>query len=458
MIGWTGRLQFEETWVCLLSALSPNPDLDSSDQEEISAIMQVKYPLVLDIPNSIAVDGITWLVLSTLALNVSSTNTSDLFHVPRQDNSSLYKLSYWKKLEAMNESLCWRLKKISSDERIELIRIDKRPNIERGNNNSGFRYSLGQLSVAYLQAQVTPFEERESSMNAKCAEREKCLSDSGIDIRSCTQFLLDLFSQWTLPNSGISLNLQLSMVRSVLSLSDMFTEQAHFTWMLNTFIDLSKNHPQHDEVLHQYLVIGVCKATAVLKNFEGESAEKVTKVLENSLKNQFPPMRLAGIHGLLYLLQSVRTIKKSWVNVDSTQKFGIQDFRQKVLQITLDYILKYCTGDTDETSENVLLEVALVMYLLEYFYYEVPNTQAIMKFITQLVKRPVNNKCYQATMQGLEKLILSGGNDLSEQITRLALDRFSQSDPCITLPALQLLISCIYSGIFLCKFLCSTLN
>lgn len=40
-MGWTGRHQFEETWVSLLSSLSPNPDIDNTDQEEMTAIMQV---------------------------------------------------------------------------------------------------------------------------------------------------------------------------------------------------------------------------------------------------------------------------------------------------------------------------------------------------------------------------------------------------------------------------------
>jgi hypothetical protein len=34
--------------------------------------------------------------------------------------------------------------------------------------------------------------------------------------------------------------------------------------MLSTCLELGKHHPFEDEILHQYLVFGACKAAAVL--------------------------------------------------------------------------------------------------------------------------------------------------------------------------------------------------
>jgi huntingtin len=49
-----------------------------------------------------------------------------------------------------------------------------------------------------------------------------------------------------------------------LAISDLFTEKAQFQWMLATCLELGKHHPLEDEILHQYLVFGACKAAAVL--------------------------------------------------------------------------------------------------------------------------------------------------------------------------------------------------
>jgi hypothetical protein len=37
------------------------------------------------------------------------------------------------------------------------------------------------------------------TVSACCLEHEQCLAASGLDLHSCLHFLLDLYSQWTLP-------------------------------------------------------------------------------------------------------------------------------------------------------------------------------------------------------------------------------------------------------------------
>ena len=49
----------------------------------------------------------------------------------------------------------------------------------------------------------------------------------------------------------------------MLCLSDVFTEKSHFEWMLDTLLELHKNHPQEDELVMQYLIVGICKAAAI---------------------------------------------------------------------------------------------------------------------------------------------------------------------------------------------------
>ena len=46
-------------------------------------------------------------------------------------------------------------------------------------------------------------------------------------------------------------------------LSDLFTEKSQFDWMLEALLEVYKSHPSEDEITLQYLIPGVCKATAV---------------------------------------------------------------------------------------------------------------------------------------------------------------------------------------------------
>lgn len=73
------------------------------------------------------------------------------------------------------------------------------------------------------------------------------------------------------------------MAKSIVCLSDMFTERAHYEWMLSTFLEISKNHPQHDEIMHQYLILGVSKAAAVLNIFVSKDCSKMKSVIKRSI-------------------------------------------------------------------------------------------------------------------------------------------------------------------------------
>ena len=55
----------------------------------------------------------------------------------------------------------------------------------------------------------------------------------------------------------------LSVVQIVV-LSDVFNDKSQFDWMLTMLLDIQKSHPSEDELVMQYLIIGICKAAAVV--------------------------------------------------------------------------------------------------------------------------------------------------------------------------------------------------
>jgi huntingtin len=47
-------------------------------------------------------------------------------------------------------------------------------------------------------------------------------------------------------------------------LSDLFMEREQFEFMLDTLLDVVKAHPSEDELVNQYLTVGLAKSTAVV--------------------------------------------------------------------------------------------------------------------------------------------------------------------------------------------------
>ncbi|BES96378.1 huntingtin [Nesidiocoris tenuis] len=434
LLGWISRLQFEEIWVCLLSAITLNPDVENIDQEEISSIMHA---------NSLVVEGITWLLISTLTINNTNSYKKKLLHVPRCGNHKLHLLPYWNRLEELNDLMYWKLQNSAPELRSSVLVADKRTNLERICNDES--YGFGQLSVAVLQTMISPTDESPAKSKdlAHCESLARAGGD--VDMRSCLQFVLDLYGQWVLPNSGISLNLQLSMVKSVVFLSDKFSEAGHYEWMFHTFIAMYKSHPPHDEVMHQYLIVGIAKSAAVLRHTNGENGDKVLKIIETAFKSGCPLIRAAAIHGALYLLQSAKAITR-FEGLGEIPKSSPQEFRQRLLNSSYAFLDKHFSQDCASSGDCQLL-IAMAMYLLEVFPEDAAPQANLMKTCLHLALQTSDKRIYVTVINGLERLILTSSSDsLKEQVTRVALERFAQSDPSITLPALQLLLSCIYSG------------
>jgi huntingtin len=113
--------------------------------------------------------------------------------------------------------------------------------------------------------------------------REQHLNALGVDLHSCLHFLLEHYAQLLEPQvpnhqakhiilcnlrklfqSGTQVVVQVEVVRSVLMLSDVFTERSQYEWMLHKFLELTRTHPTEDELMQQLLTLGVCKAVALL--------------------------------------------------------------------------------------------------------------------------------------------------------------------------------------------------
>ena len=201
------------------------------------------------------------------------------------------------------------------DQNIIHLPVDSILNIEKCNDWPS-SYGLGQFSVHYIQSNIrynshnaaanmdleTKSNKSSSAFPLALVQREDAMSQSGLDMRSCLQFLQELYGQWLTEDTPLGLLTE--TVRSMLILSDLFAELGQFQWMYDHFNNLQKVHPIEDEMLHNLLRIGICKAIAVLGLSDPDLLERTRRSLEIGLKAANLPTRMGCIQGILYLVQS----------------------------------------------------------------------------------------------------------------------------------------------------------
>ncbi|XP_046737508.1 huntingtin isoform X1 [Diprion similis] len=435
LLGWTSRLQFEETWMALLSVLNITQN-EGMSFDELAVSIQA---------TSLAVQAITNLLTQTLLLPCPGNPVNSTFiHQSRDPQLSLHKISS-QKLYLIQETLISKFEYVNESKSIHGLTLDHifhRGNIERVSNRH--QYSYSQFSLPFLWASCSLHEDKLSSSVLELKKyRNNVLESLSLDLNSCLHFLLELYSSWTLPRVNTPLRLLNEVTKSILAISELFTERSQYQWMLDTCLDLSRVHPIENEILHQYLVIAVCKATAVLAPLDSETLEKVKRLIETSLKSGFLPARVFALQGTLYLLQSA-------VFADCEETMNI------IHPLAIEYIQKHIDtqdsqGVLSQSEEHQGVMWALVFFLLEHAEDTPPDAEApaVLELVLSLVNtQNISTSLHQTLLQGLERLVATKSvvGKVAEQIVKVAVDRLKQASPILALPALQLLLTCMYTG------------
>ncbi|XP_065352177.1 huntingtin isoform X1 [Cloeon dipterum] len=398
-LGWSKRQHFEESWMAYLGVL--NASLEHELQpEEVTAISQAQC---------LAVRGITSLILQSLVLPEPGRLVSGSYvHIPRGSDE----------IEARLKKAFYKLDSSSKGQ----------SNLERYGLNAR-SYGHSQLSRKYILETIQRSENPSLPVHEDYTKREQRLKALGLDIHSCLHFLLEHYTQLTDPQAQTQLVLQVEVIRSVLMLSDVFTERSQFEWMLHRCLEISKNHPVEDEIMHQLLTIGVCKATVAIDQMEPELLERVKKLLDTSLRSGFVTSRLCGLQSLLFLLQGEL----------------LADF----LPMAIEYVQKHmdlASGSNSHSERHLYTLWALIFFLLEEGRAE-ELSAALFQLALALATSGQTNLS-MALVKGIERLIIFGSMDASSksQITRLALERLRSTHPGTSMAGLRLLLACMYTS------------
>uniref|UniRef100_A0A3Q3IE51 Huntingtin n=1 Tax=Monopterus albus TaxID=43700 RepID=A0A3Q3IE51_MONAL len=472
-LGWSSRTQFEETWATLLGVLVTQPI--TMDQEEEEDLERTQL-------NVLAVQAITSLVLSAMTLPAAGNPAvSCLEQQPRNKSLKALETRFGRKLAMIRGEVereiqalvskrdnvhthhpyhTWDpVPSLSAASPGTLISHEKlllQINTEREMGNMD--YKLGQVSIhsVWLGNNITPLreeewgedEEDEADIPVPTSPPLSPINSrkhrAGVDIHSCSQFLLELYSQWLIPgslsNRRIPTILISEVVRSLLAVSDLFTERNQFDMMFSTLIELQKLHPPEDEILNQYLVPAICKAAAVL-GMDKAIAEPVCRLLEMNLRSTHLPSRMGALHGVLYVLECDL----------------LDDTAKQLIPIVSEYLLSnlraiaHCVNLHNQ--QHVLVMCAVAFYMIENYPLDVGAE--FMAGVIQLCGVMVSatedstpSIIYHCVLRGLERLLLS------EQLTRvdgealvkLSVDRVNMTSPHRAMAALGLMLTCMYTG------------
>ncbi|KFW04566.1 Huntingtin, partial [Eurypyga helias] len=474
-LGWISRTQFEETWATLLGVLVTQPivmDQEENQQEEDTERTQI---------NVLAVQAITSLVLSAMTIPVAGNPAvSCLEQQPRNKALKALDTRFGRKLSVIRGIVeqeiqamvskrdniathhlyqAWdpvpSLSPVTTGALISHEKLLLQINTER--EIGDMDYKLGQVSIhsIWLGNNITPLreeewgedEEDENDIPAPSSPPTSPINTrkhrAGVDIHSCSQFLLELYSQWILPSNPSKRTpviLISEVVRSLLAVSDLFTERNQFEMMYTTLTELRKVHPSEDEILVQYLIPATCKAAAVL-GMDKAVAEPVSRLLESTLRSTHMPSRIGALHGILYILECDL--------LDETAK--------QLIPIISEYLLSNLRGVAHcvniHNQQHILVMCAAAFYLIENYPLDVgPEFSAgIIQMCGVMVSgsdESTPSIIYHCVLRGLERLLLSEQLSRldSESLVKLSVDRVNVQSPHRAMAALGLMLTCMYTG------------
>ncbi|XP_078146492.1 huntingtin isoform X3 [Centroberyx gerrardi] len=477
-LGWSSRTQFEETWATLLGVLVTQPI--TMDQEEET---QQEEDLERTQLNVLAVQAITSLVLSAMTLpTAGNPAVSCLEQQPRNKSLKALDTRFGRKLAVIRGEMEREIQAlVSKRDNVHthhpyhawdpvpslsaasaagtLISHEKlllQINTEREMGNMD--YKLGQVSIhsVWLGNNITPLreeewgedEEDETDTPAPTSPPISPINSrkhrAGVDIHSCSQFLLELYSQWLIPGSPSNRRTPVvlisEVVRSLLAVSDLFTERNQFDMMFSTLTELQKLHPPEDEILNQYLVPAICKAAAVL-GMDKAIAEPVCRLLETTLRSTHLPSRMGALHGVLYVLECDLLDDTAKQLIPTVSEYLLSNLRA----------IAHCVNLHNQ--QHVLVMCAVAFYMMENYPLDVGAefTAGIIQVCGVMVSASEDSTpsvIYHCVLRGLERLLLS--EQLSrvdgEALVKLSVDRVNMPSPHRAMAALGLMLTCMYTG------------
>lgn len=187
-----------------------------------------------------------------------------------------------------------------------------------------------------------------------------------------------------------------SIILSILSLSDMFTDYEQFLWMFEAFMHMFKVAERNeDEIQMQYLIIGLCKSATICcyelpkdlitltstGNYSHELMfEKCRQSIERCLRSDLLTLKQNALHGAFYMLEDS-------INIVASGAWELDDF-EKLRQSRWIWIhcLVPAILQSDLSKTSIPNQRSKTLNLLEVL------CSAVVEFGVVAVKESVNRR------------------------------------------------------------------
>merc|ERR1719376_1342698 len=266
-----------------------------------------------------------------------------------------------------------------------------------------------QLKIQQKQLKI----EHQKTIQSASANQKSSI----VDVHSCVQFMLDLIGEWigvvtqqldvvTSQNRRVTCE----YLRCLLMMSDLFTMKQQFEWLFIQCAELiNSSIIKEDELIEQYLCLLLCKS-ATLLGLRSEMVDLVNTCIENLLSPaKLGTCHAVGLYSFLYLLQHPTNLHSTFsymsnyiivvfqqLNMEETEGDVELNEELKVVAVTCAVEMIQISNTVTSPANNQQLVVT------SYFINTVLQT-----FITLVSSDQTSCRLYDATMQGLHKLITS---------------------------------------------------
>ncbi|CAI8011397.1 Huntingtin [Geodia barretti] len=421
-VGWLDRAQFEERWMQLLGVVNQPPPAEGMPVEEM-------YAHTLNM--CIGLVGVVSLLLATslcpqpgnpvFGVPLHTHRNRDILFLGTKPGRRLRKVRSVVETQLLLQ--CGARPDIYSHYQCPLLSHLSLPlftrNVERG--PGGTELGPAQLSLKSLWPVTLA--------NPTSPARH---SPDGVDVRSCVLSLVDLFSHWL--GQPLHPLLLLHTLRAILMLSDLFSLPSQFQWMLELACDLSDKQPPEDVALHAILMQCILKAGAVLK-VDAVQLERIVRSTERALSSDSLEVQDGCLCGLLYVVEDPGSQLAAHLAAPLAKYLPpqLESFHRLSEQhctlcwsLAVSLALHHSHLLKDAEFPGQLLEKAIPLFLH-------PHTSPLL----------FHSLCF-----GLELLVLNFtlSNEQRSKVTNVTAGRCAKCELDKVLPALGLLLSCMYSG------------
>ncbi|EDV53310.1 uncharacterized protein LOC6555425 [Drosophila erecta] len=296
---------------------------------------------------------------------------------------------------------------------------------------------------------------------------------SGIDFRSSTQLVFDVLQQM------IELN-HILVLPNLVKFCEICESRDHIKWIKERCLKLQEQVAMDDTISHQHIIYLLCRSQALLIPSLGELQALCSLIGNVYLKSTHSFIRIATLQGLLCLLECC--------SKTNTTMGRLSEELALLRALIVGYINRH--GIIDESPLPFSVEHTKLVWTLNYSLIEwtskfVPQCHLLSNTIiaaNNFLKTTADEELYLCVLHGLERMVVNSGvpppgiqpsgkdsaageppagvgaagseagvgvvvtPQMRHKIEKLALELLKMENEKFSIPALKLLLSCMYVG------------